>query len=113
MKLQDLNQDIAAACETKPKVVAAVQKETFRRLREALAKGEKVQIAEFGAFSPKEIPAAGETPARTVVKFKLREEAQAAGRKERKQARREAAKAAEGEGAKEGADGRAEAAAAE
>jgi nucleoid DNA-binding protein len=101
MKLQDLNQDIATACETKPKMVATVQKETFRRLREALAKGEKVQIAEFGTFSSKEVPAEGETPARTVVRFKLRDEAEAANRKERKQARREAGKAEEGEGEKE------------
>ena len=110
MKLQDWNQDIATACETKPRVVAAVQKETFRRLREALARTEKVQIADFGTFISKEIPAEGETPARTAVKFKLRDESEAATRKERKQARREANKA--GEGAKDGADKPAEAAAA-
>jgi nucleoid DNA-binding protein len=70
MKLKELNEAIATACNVRPQVVTAVQAETFRQLRASLDKGEKVIIPEFGIFLSKEIAATDEEPAKKVVRFK-------------------------------------------
>jgi DNA-binding protein HU-beta len=73
VKLKELNEGIAAACELKPRNVAAVHAETFRGIAAALEKGERVQIPDFGIFTVKEVPGEGGAPAKKVVRFRQRE----------------------------------------
>lgn len=75
MKLKELNEAIATACNVRPQVVTAVQAETFRQLRASLDKGEKVIIPEFGIFLTKEVAATDEEPAKKVVRFKSKTDA--------------------------------------
>ena len=75
MKLKELNEAIATACNVRPQVVTAVQAETFRQLRASLDKGEKIIIPEFGIFLIKDIAAKGDEPAKKVVRFKAKTEA--------------------------------------
>ena len=79
MNKSDLMDIIAKKTSTKKDATAAID-ELFESMKEALAKGERVQIAGFGSFSVKERQArmgrnprtgeAVEIPARKVVKFK-------------------------------------------
>lgn len=73
MKLKELNERIAAACALKPKDVAAVQAETFRRIAAALEKGERVQIPEFGIFTVKDVAGENGAAAKKVARFRQRE----------------------------------------
>jgi nucleoid DNA-binding protein len=75
MKLKELNEAIATACNVRPQVVTAVQAETFRQLRASLDKGEKIIIPEFGIFLTKDVAATDEEPAKKVVRFKSRTDA--------------------------------------
>jgi nucleoid DNA-binding protein len=71
MRLKELNDAIAATCNVRASVVTAVQNETFRQIRAALDRGEKVVLPEFGSFVVKEAPAAepgGEV--KRVVRFR-------------------------------------------
>jgi len=101
MKLKELNEAIATACNVRPQVVTAVQAETFRQLRASLDKGEKIIIPEFGIFVSKEIAATDEEPARKVVKFKSKTDAgkkkkdKEGGGEGKKRERKKAAEAAE------------------
>ena len=71
MKLNELKEEIATACDMRAKAVLAVQKETFRKLREAIERGERVIIPDFGVFSTKERTAQeGEEPKKS-IRFKL------------------------------------------
>jgi nucleoid DNA-binding protein len=98
MKLKELNEAIATACNVRPQVVTAVQAETFRQLRASLDKGEKIIIPEFGIFLTREVAATDEEPAKKVVRFKSKTDA---GKKKRakeggegkKQEKKEAAEA--------------------
>jgi nucleoid DNA-binding protein len=74
MKLKELNEAIATACNVRPQVVTAVQAETFRQLRASLEKGEKVIIPEFGIFLTKDVEAKDDQPAKKVVRFKSKTE---------------------------------------
>jgi nucleoid DNA-binding protein len=99
MKLKELNENIATACEMRPKAVAAVQAETFRQMRAVFEKGERIQIPEFGVFSVKDVAGEEGRPGKKVVRFKLRaeageEEGQDAGGK-RKGGKRKKVRAAE------------------
>jgi nucleoid DNA-binding protein len=102
VKLNEFNQDIAAACDARPKLVSAIQKETFRRLLAALDKGERISIPEFGVFTLKEIAAEEGEAGKKLIRFR-RSEADVESSKEgkedtsaRKEARRQRrAKAAE------------------
>jgi len=75
MKLKELNEAIATACNVRPQVVTAVQAETFRQLRASLDKGEKIIIPEFGIFLIKDIAAKDDEPAKKVVRFKAKTDA--------------------------------------
>ena len=81
MKLKELNDVIATACNVRPQVVTAVQAETFRQLRASLDKGEKVIIPDFGFFVMKDVEAKDDKPAKKVVRFKVKDPAKAKGRK--------------------------------
>jgi hypothetical protein len=70
MRLKELNEAIAAACNVRPNVVTAVQTETFRQIRLALDKGEKVVAPEFGIFVSKEVPGEPGAPAKRIVRFR-------------------------------------------
>jgi nucleoid DNA-binding protein len=72
MKLKELNEAIATACNTRPNVVSSIQAETFKQLRAALDKGEKVIVPDFGQFVVRDVPAQGETPAKKVIKFRAK-----------------------------------------
>ncbi|MBV8977237.1 MAG: HU family DNA-binding protein [Alphaproteobacteria bacterium] len=74
-----MRDEIAKACDSQTGAVAAIQKETFARIRTALESGENVQIPEFGKFSVRDLPAEGEKPARKVVRFRAATEKAAAG----------------------------------
>ena len=72
MRLKDLNDAIAAACNVRANVVTQVQAETFRALRAAVDKGEKVIVPEFGMFILKEVPSEDGTPGKKVLRFRGR-----------------------------------------
>jgi nucleoid DNA-binding protein len=74
MKLKELNEAIATACNVRPQLVTTVQAETFRQLRASLEKGEKVIIPDFGIFLTKEVAATEEEPAKKIIRFKVRTE---------------------------------------
>jgi nucleoid DNA-binding protein len=57
MRLKEINDAIAAACNVRASVVTSVQNETFRQIRAALDRGEKVVLPDFGSFVVKEAPA--------------------------------------------------------
>lgn len=73
MKLNEFSEEIASACGMRAKAVASVQKETFRLLRAALDKGERVQIPEFGNFSIKDVAGKDGKPGKKVVRFKMKD----------------------------------------
>lgn len=70
MKLKELNDAIAATCDVRGNVVTAVQNETFRQIRVALEKGEKLIIPDFGMFILKEMPAVNDQPAKKTIRFR-------------------------------------------
>lgn len=70
MKLKELNDAIAATCDVRGNVVSAVQNETFRQIRAALEKGEKLIIPDFGMFIMKDMPAVNDQPAKKTVRFR-------------------------------------------
>jgi nucleoid DNA-binding protein len=70
VKLNELSESIATTCDLRPRAVLAVQKETFRQLRAALEKGERVIIPEFGKFSVKDVPEKDGKPGRKIMRFK-------------------------------------------
>jgi nucleoid DNA-binding protein len=71
MRLKELNDAIAAACNVRANVVTAVQNETFRQIRAALDRGEKVVLPDFGSFVVKEGAATEPgAPAKRVVRFR-------------------------------------------
>ncbi len=72
MKLKELNDAIATTCNVRPNVVSSIQAETFKQLRAALEKGEKIIVPDFGQFVMKDMPAEGEKPARKLVKFRFK-----------------------------------------
>jgi nucleoid DNA-binding protein len=72
MRLKELNEAIAAACNVRPNVVTAVQAETFRQIRLALDKGEKVVAPEFGTFVSKEVAGEPGAQAKKIIRFRER-----------------------------------------
>ena len=72
MKLKELNDAVAAACDVRGNVVTAVQNETFRQIAAQLEKGEKVIIPDFGMFVVKDVPATGDEPAKKTIRFRLK-----------------------------------------
>jgi nucleoid DNA-binding protein len=72
MRLKELNDSIAAACNVRANVVSQVQTETFRALRAAMDKGEKVIVPEFGLFLVRDVPGEDGAPGKKVVRFKAR-----------------------------------------
>jgi nucleoid DNA-binding protein len=72
MKLKELNEAIATACNVRPNVVNAIQSETFKQLKAALEKGDKVIIPEFGMFMTRDVPGEGGAPATKLIKFRPR-----------------------------------------
>lgn len=71
MKLHEINEEIAKVCDMRIKSVLAVQRETFRRLREIIESGDRVTIPEFGTFLTKEKAAAEGGEATKFVRFRL------------------------------------------
>ncbi len=112
MKLGEMNEQIAAFCDVRAKSVVAIQKETFRRLRETIEQGERVAIPGFGVFLTKERPAKEGEESTKSIRFKMQarteqsENASRADRKAKKQANRstEGTRAKDGETAAESAD---------
>ncbi len=72
MKLKELNDAVASACDVRGNVVTAVQQETFRQIKAQLDKGEKVIIPDFGMFVVKDVPATGDEPAKKTVRFRVK-----------------------------------------
>ncbi len=72
MKLKDLNDSIAVACSVHANVVGAVQAETFRQIRAALEKEDRVTVPEFGMFLMKDVPGENGEPAKKVLRFRER-----------------------------------------
>ena len=96
MKLKDINDAVATACNVRPNVVNSVQAETFKQLRVALEKGEKVMIPGFGVFVTREVPGKEGEPAKKSLRFKLRDEAEQAEKEKKSKEARKAKKAAAG-----------------
>jgi nucleoid DNA-binding protein len=74
MKLKEINDGVASVCNVRPSVVSSVQAETFKQIRLALEKGEKVMIPGFGHFAPREVPGENGAPAKKTIRFKLKVE---------------------------------------
>jgi len=72
MRLKLLNEEIAKACNVRPQVVAAIQAETFRRIRAAVEKGEKVNVPDWGVFMPRDMPGKEGEPPRKAIRFRDR-----------------------------------------
>jgi len=72
MRLKELNDAIAATCNVRANVVSQVQTETFRALRDALDKGEKVMVPDFGMFMIKDVPGEDGAPGKKLVRFRPR-----------------------------------------
>ncbi len=70
MRLKQLSESVAGACNQRAKDVLSAQKETFRQMRAALDRGERIQIAEFGVFSVKEKPGEQDSPVKKTVRFR-------------------------------------------
>jgi nucleoid DNA-binding protein len=70
MRLKEINDAVASTCNVRANVVTAVQNETFRQIRLALDKGEKVVLPEFGTFVVKEVPGDPGAAAKKVVRFR-------------------------------------------
>jgi nucleoid DNA-binding protein len=100
MKLKELNEAIASACNVRAQVVTAIQTETFKQLSAALDKGERVAIPDFGIFATKDVPGGEGQPSKKVVRFKQKtgegkkEGAAREGRGEARRQKRAEAKAA-------------------
>jgi hypothetical protein len=95
MKLKELNEAIATACDVQPKVVGNVLTEAFRQIRATVQKGEKVTIPEFGIFVAKDVAAEnGEGGARASLRFRERSPEEDE-KKKAKRAEKKAKKAAE------------------
>ena len=96
MRLKELNDAIAAACNVRANVVSQVQTETFRALRAAMDKGEKVIVPEFGMFLVKDVPGEDGAPGKKVVRFKTRsgDKKDKKSKKEKKEKREKKNKAA-------------------
>src|SRR5450432_3384677 len=94
MKLKDINDSVATTCNVRSNVVSSVQAETFKHLRAALEKGEKVIIPGFGLFSTREVPRKDGEPAKKNLRFKLRDENEQEGNEKKAKANRRAKKAA-------------------
>lgn len=98
MKLKDINDAVATACNVRPNVVSSVQAETFKQIRMALEKGEKVVINGFGIFAIREVPGKDGEPAKKSLRFKLKSEAELEERDRKNKEARKAKKAAAGGG---------------
>lgn len=72
MRLKELNDAIAAACNVRANVVSQVQVETFKAMREALDKGEKVIVPDFGMFVLKDVEGEDGAPGKKLVRFRSR-----------------------------------------
>jgi nucleoid DNA-binding protein len=70
MKLKELNEAIASACNVRANLVSTVQAETFRQIRTTLEKGEKVLIPDFGLFVLKESEGEEGAAAKKSIKFR-------------------------------------------
>jgi nucleoid DNA-binding protein len=105
MKLKELNEAIAAACNVRANVVSQVQNETFRALRAAIDKGEKVVVPEFGIFLIKDVPGEEGAPGKKVMRFKARSgDKSGKAKKEKREKRKGKTAGAEGKGAAAGSD---------
>ncbi len=72
MKLKELTEAVAAACGMNPRAVNTVQVETFRLMRAALEKGERVTIPEFGVFTTKTTVGNDGEVGKKVVRFRAK-----------------------------------------
>jgi hypothetical protein len=70
MKLKELSEAIATTCNIRSNVVTAVQDETFRQVRAAIEKGERVIVPEFGIFMIKDVPGEDGAPGKRIVRFR-------------------------------------------
>lgn len=72
MRLKELNDAIAAACNVRANVVSQVQVETFKAMRAALEKGEKLVVPDFGMFVLKDVAGEDGAPGKKLVRFRSR-----------------------------------------
>jgi nucleoid DNA-binding protein len=96
VKLKELNERIAQACDLKPQMVASVQAQTFRLIAASLEKGERVSVPDFGVFSVKDVEGEEGKPPKKLVRFRQRsgeEDGENAGKEGKKRAKKEAAEA--------------------
>jgi nucleoid DNA-binding protein len=74
VKLKELSESVAKACDQQPRAVLKAQMETFKQMRAAIEGGERVGIPGFGIFFLKETAAADGKPAEKTVRFRARTE---------------------------------------
>jgi nucleoid DNA-binding protein len=84
MKINDLAEDIAAACGARRQVVVSVLAEAFRQIQKTVEKGEKVNVPDFGVFMGRNSTGTESEP-KSGIRFRpLRDEAEKEARKKAK-----------------------------
>jgi nucleoid DNA-binding protein len=84
MKINDLAEDVAAACGARRQVVVSVMAETFRQIQKAVDSGNKVNVPEFGVFMGRNSPGTESEPKKGIRFRPLRDEAEKEARKKAK-----------------------------
>jgi nucleoid DNA-binding protein len=74
MKLKELSESVAKACDQQPRAVLKAQMETFRQMSAVIEGGDRVGIPGFGVFFLRETAAEDGKPATKAIRFKARAE---------------------------------------
>lgn len=81
MKISNLSEEIAQACGARRQVVTSIVTETFRQIQEAVGKGERVSVPDFGVFMGRNEAKDG-VAGKPGIRFRaVRDEAEKAARK--------------------------------
>lgn len=91
MKFRELSESVGKTCDLPPRSVYKAQVETFKQLRQAIERGERVGIPGFGIFFLKEIEAKDGKPAEKMIRLRVTDAAadEAGGGKEKRAERAE------------------------
>jgi len=71
MKIKEFSESVAKTCDLTPRSVYKAQIETFKQLRQAVERGERVGIPGFGIFFLKEVAAKDGKPAEKIIRLRV------------------------------------------
>ncbi len=108
MKIKEFSESVAKSCDLTPRSVYKAQIETFKQLRQAVERGERVGIPGFGIFFLKEVAAKDGKPAEKIIRLRVldaaADEAGEGKDKRAERAEKRAARKKNAEGATEAAE---------